>query len=63
MDKQIIDERVTFICELGCARVREVIATLEAGKCAPETAQLNESEQRRVLQELQAIMAVYDQRA
>ena len=62
MNTQLIEERVTFICELGCIRVREVMAVLQQGGSTPETDQANEEERRRILHELQAIMAVYDAR-
>lgn len=62
MDEPVLDARVTRLCELGCARVREVIAALQQGEATPETRDLSPSERRLVLQELQAIMAVYDAR-
>ena len=52
---------VESICELGCERVNEIIALIEAGKAVDEVSALNRDEQNRVLRELKAIMAVYDQ--
>lgn len=63
MEKQVIDTRVTTICELGCVRVREVIAVLRAGGSTAETADATDAERLQILRELEAIMAVYDARS
>ena len=60
MDSNLVEERVTLICELGCVRVREVIRALQAGGTTPETQNLSPSERAQILQQLQSIMAVYD---
>ena len=52
---------VESICELGCERVNEIIALIEAEKAVDEVSALDRDEQNRVLHELRAIMAVYDQ--
>lgn len=62
MNSNLVEEHVTQICELGCARVSEVIAILEQGKIAPETDSLPDAERTQVLNELKAIMAVYNTR-
>jgi len=62
MENRLVEARVTLICELGCARVREVIALLEQGRCPPETAEASAAERQQILHELRAIMAVYDAR-
>jgi hypothetical protein len=62
MDQRTIEHHVTLVCELGCVRVREVIAVLQDGGTTPETASMSDSERRQVLRELEAIMAVYDAR-
>ncbi|MBT8128538.1 MAG: hypothetical protein KJP10_01020 [Gammaproteobacteria bacterium] len=56
-----IQSCVESICELGCERVNEIIALIEAGKAVEEVSALDREEQNRVLRELKAIMAVYDQ--
>lgn len=56
-----IQSCVESICELGCERVNEIIALIEAGKAVDEVGALDREEQNRVLRELKAIMAVYDQ--
>jgi hypothetical protein len=53
---------VESICELGCDRVNEIIALLEAEKPPAEVCKLDQDERRAVLCELKAIMAVYDQK-
>lgn len=62
MDSCLIDARVTLICELGCVRVREVIAVLQEGGSTPETADTTAPERMDILRELELIMAVYDAR-
>lgn len=57
-----LDVYVTRICELGCTRVREIIARLRAGEAVAETAGLDEETRAAVLAELESIMAVYDAR-
>ena len=56
-----IQSCVESICELGCERVNEIIALIEAGTVVDEVSALDRDEQNRVLRELKAIMAVYDQ--
>jgi sulfopyruvate decarboxylase TPP-binding subunit len=56
-----IQSCVESICELGCERVNEIIALIEAGKAVDEVSALDREEQNHVLRELKAIMAVYDQ--
>ena len=57
-DKRIL-ARVEAVCEKGCRRVREDIATLERGEPIPECADLTRGERGQVLRELKQIMAVY----
>ncbi|MCL6557097.1 MAG: hypothetical protein K6T56_12140 [Burkholderiales bacterium] len=60
LDPQRVEEAVNRICELGCARVREILAALARGSPVAEMAGLSETERQAVRAELQAIMAVYD---
>ena len=62
MHNALIDQRITQICELGCTRVTEIIIVLEQGQIAPETDGLLDAERALVLDELKAIMAVYNTR-
>lgn len=60
MNSNLVEERVTLICELGCVRVREVIIVLQEGGTTPETENTNPADRMQILQQLQSIMAVYD---
>jgi len=60
MNSNLVEERVTLICELGCVRVREVIRALQTGGTTPETENVSPSDRAQILQQLQSIMAVYD---
>jgi hypothetical protein len=55
-----IQSIIESICGLGCGRVNEIIDALERGNSVDETRALDTSDQQRVLMELKAIMAVYD---
>ena len=55
-----IQSIIESICGLGCDRVNEIIDVLEHGNTVDETRALDKSDQLRVLMELKAIMAVYD---
>ncbi|MCB1759081.1 MAG: hypothetical protein KDI68_04765 [Gammaproteobacteria bacterium] len=57
-----MDAAVARICDLGCSRVYGTIAELELGRETEETRGLPTAVRRRVLQELKAVMAVYDAR-
>ena len=55
-----IQSIIESICGLGCEGVNEIIDVLEHGNSVAETSALDKSDQLRVLMELKAIMAVYD---
>ena len=55
-----IDQCVESLCSQGCIRVTRYIAELRAGQEFPEVAELSGEERRRVLEELESIMAAYD---
>ena len=55
-----VEQCVELLCQKGCRAVWEDIALLENGGQLPETAGLKLSERKRVLNELKAVMAVYD---
>jgi hypothetical protein len=57
-----IEDEVERICDLGCARVNEIIATTASGKSVPELAGLNAGDSERVLERLKSIMAIYEAR-
>ncbi|MFP3873151.1 MAG: hypothetical protein ACLFV1_01745 [Thiohalophilus sp.] len=62
IDDPRLCQYLDHLCGQGCTAVREVIEQIESGDNVPELAGLNSSEQQRLLQELKAIMAVYDTR-
>ena len=57
-----IDAHVARICDLGCRRVYQVIATLERGQESDDTRTLPDNLRATVLAELKAVMAIYDAR-
>jgi hypothetical protein len=59
MTRERIDRSVEQLCQKGCLSVREDIRLLERGVILPELQDFDEMARRMVLQELQAIMAVY----
>lgn len=62
MDNPQIAQCVEQLCQCGCSDVRNTIARLEAGQVVAEVKGLTAEERRLVLEELKAIMAVYDER-
>ena len=59
MPSKHIDQCIEALCAKGCRSVRRDIHLLEQGVVLPELAVLDAPARRAVLQELQAIMAVY----
>ncbi|TDX98158.1 hypothetical protein [Thiohalophilus thiocyanatoxydans] len=62
IDDPKLSQYLDHLCNQGCTAVREVIEQMETGDAVPELASLNRFEQEQVLEELKAIMAVYDSR-
>ena len=63
MRQNQIETCIESLCERGCEEVRRVIGRLESGGDVPQTAPLSPAERAAVLDELRAIMSVYDARA
>jgi hypothetical protein len=57
-----VNQCIEAMCQCGCDAVRATIEALKLGDEIPQVALLSSDEKRRVLEELKAIMAVYDQR-
>ena len=55
-----VQSSIESICALGCDRVNEIIDALERGDSIAELNALDKTDQQGVLNELKAIMAVYD---
>ena len=53
---------IESICARGCDTVRNVITELENGRHNSEISSLSADDQARILVELKAIMAIYDNR-
>jgi len=62
MDEKPLETCIESICERGCREVRRVIERLERDGDVAETASLSAAERAFVLNELKAIMSVYDAR-
>jgi hypothetical protein len=55
-----IDLCVEALCRQGCNRVYDYIRALQHDEEFPEVAELSEAERRSVLEQLVAIMDIYD---
>ena len=58
--KQQVIQCVEALCECGCDAVRATISAMEAKLPVSHTVGMSEAQQQQVLDELKAIMAVYD---
>lgn len=63
MDTKQVNQCVDALCQCGCDAVRATIAAMEAGADIPQVKTLNSEERELVLDELKAVMAVYDARS
>jgi hypothetical protein len=59
MDKQIIEECIEKLCQLGCKAVHRLIRDWEMGKKIPDIEHLSDTQQALVFGELKNIMSVY----
>ena len=57
-----VNQCVEALCKSGCETVRVTISNMEMGVELEQTRELDEQETTIVLNELKAIMAVYDDR-
>lgn len=57
-----VNQCVEALCKSGCEAVRATISSMEMGVELEQTRELDEQEATIVLNELKAIMAVYDDR-
>jgi len=62
MDKPQIAQCVELLCQSGCREVRTTINRMETNQTVSQVDALDDDERRQVLEELKAIMAVYDRR-
>lgn len=59
----MINDCIESLCKCGCQAVRATINAMERGLPTPQTEGLAPTEREHVLNELKAIMAVYDRRS
>jgi len=57
-----VEQAIDVICALGCELVTAYIGALRRGETRPEYAALTAGQRARLLDELQAIMSVYEPR-
>ncbi|WP_126452326.1 hypothetical protein [Sulfuriflexus mobilis] len=62
MNSSKVNQCVEALCKSGCDAVRATISSMELGMEIEQTHELDEQEASTVLNELKAIMAVYDER-
>ncbi len=62
MDTKQLNQCVDALCQCGCDAVRATIEAMEAGADIPQLQTLGEEERQVVLDELKAVMSVYDAR-
>ncbi|MGM0593578.1 MAG: hypothetical protein ACQETD_03485 [Pseudomonadota bacterium] len=62
MSSEQVSQCVENLCQCGCEAVRATISAIESGAAVPQVQTLSEEERRMVLNELKAVMAVYDER-
>lgn len=60
MDSKRVEHSVEQLCQKGCQAVWKDIEALERGELLPETRGLSSAEVCVVVDELKAIMAVYE---
>lgn len=58
--KNTVEACIDTLCEQGCSKVNACISALQNGEDFPEVAGLSVADRQVVLQQLVAIMAVYD---
>lgn len=59
---QKVNDRITAVCETGCAAVRASIQVMEQGLDVEFSKDLSPNERQLMLSELKAIMSIYDRR-
>ena len=57
-----VSQCIDALCQCGCDAVRATITAMESGLVVPQVETLSKEDRQRVLNELKAVMAVYDDR-
>lgn len=62
MNSEQLSQCIEALCQCGCDAVRATITAMESGLVVPQVETFSEEERQKVLDELKAVMAVYDSR-
>lgn len=62
VNSEQVSQCIETLCLCGCDAVRATITAMESGAVVPQVESLSEEERQLVLDELRAVMAVYDVR-
>jgi hypothetical protein len=62
LSSEQVSQCIDALCQCGCDAVRATISALETGAVVPQVETLSDDERQLVLDELKAVMAVYDDR-
>lgn len=57
--QSVVEDYVELLCEQGCMKVSGYIEALQHNQAIPELAELSQAERMAVLDELVAVMSVY----
>jgi hypothetical protein len=60
VNSEQVSQCIETLCQCGCDAVRATISAMESGAVVPQVETLSDDERRMVLEELKAVMAVYD---
>jgi 4-hydroxy-3-methylbut-2-en-1-yl diphosphate synthase IspG/GcpE len=63
MNSEQLSQCIDALCQCGCDAVRATITAMESGVVVPQVETLSEEERQVVLEELKAVMAVYDRKS
>jgi len=62
MNNEQLSQCIDALCQCGCDAVRATIEAMESGVVVPQVETLSDEERKMVLDELKAVMAVYDRK-
>jgi hypothetical protein len=63
LSSEQVSQCIDALCQCGCDAVRATISAMESGVVVPQVETLSSEERAKVLDELKAVMAVYDARS
>jgi len=62
LNSEQVSQCIDALCQCGCDAVRATITAMESGIVVPQVETLSKEDRQLVLNELKAVMAVYDDR-